>query len=187
MKRISLVAVLLTAGVAVALAVTAPQPPQPASETAAGTTPASASPAYADAGFSAGEAGLSPAERAGREIWYKATAGNDRFHTYVFQQRVGVMIDWFRVLRSDERERPLSRLGADERPGMLHAGQHPTVPAKSAEETFGFDWCPGDEELLKYVGKTRLSRSGLRLQGRTAGSRGSSCAQKATSASRRAI
>jgi len=26
-------------------------------------------------------------------------------------------------------------------------------PAKSLEETYGFDWCPGDGELLKYVGK----------------------------------
>jgi hypothetical protein len=25
--------------------------------------------------------------------------------------------------------------------------------AKSADETYGFDWCPGDEELLKFVGK----------------------------------
>jgi len=26
-------------------------------------------------------------------------------------------------------------------------------PAKSHEETYGFDWCPGDETLLKFVGK----------------------------------
>src|SRR3546814_2471925 len=43
----------------------------------------------ARSGFYDGEAGLGPAERAGREIWYKATAGNARFHTYVFQQRIG--------------------------------------------------------------------------------------------------
>ena len=47
---------------------------------------------------------LDPSERAGREIWYKATAGNGRFHTYVFQQRLGVLIDWYRVLRSDARQ-----------------------------------------------------------------------------------
>src|SRR5688572_12552806 len=33
-------------------------------------------------GFYAGEAGMTPSERAGREIWYKATAGNSRFHSY---------------------------------------------------------------------------------------------------------
>src|SRR5262245_23471114 len=54
-------------------------------------------------GFYAGEAGLNPSERAGREIWYKATAGNGRFHTYSFHQRVGVLIDWYRVLNANER------------------------------------------------------------------------------------
>ena len=47
--------------------------------------------AYDDSGFRLGEAPLNASERAGREIWYKATAGNARFHTYVFQQRVGVI------------------------------------------------------------------------------------------------
>ncbi|MGZ9092367.1 MAG: hypothetical protein ACXW3T_12475, partial [Rhodoplanes sp.] len=51
-------------------------------------------------GFYLGEAILNPSERAGREIWYKATAGNARFHTYVFQQRVNVLIDWYRVLNA---------------------------------------------------------------------------------------
>src|SRR5262245_28159684 len=51
-----------------------------------------------DPGFQQSGAGLTPSERAGREIWFKATAGNERFHTYVFQQRLGVLIDWGRVL-----------------------------------------------------------------------------------------
>lgn len=105
-----------------------------------------------EAGFRAGEAGLSPSARAGREIWYKATAGNDRFHTYVFQQRIGVMIDWFRVLRSDERDDHFRAWGLMNDPGCCMPGA-PGCPAKSAADTFGFDWCPGDDELLKYVGK----------------------------------
>src|ERR687890_335800 len=56
-----------------------------------------------DPGFHAGAEGLTPSQRAGREIWFKATAGNDRFHTYVFQQRLGVLIDWYRVLNSPSR------------------------------------------------------------------------------------
>ena len=28
----------------------------------------------------------------------------------------------------------------------------PSCPAKSLDETYGFDWCPGDDELLEYVG-----------------------------------
>ena len=48
--------------------------------------------------------GLSESACVGRLIWFKATAGNERFHTYTFQQRIGVLPDWFRVLRSDQRD-----------------------------------------------------------------------------------
>ena len=48
--------------------------------------------------------GLNESECVGRLIWFKATGGNERFHTYTFQQRVGVLVDWFRVLRSDQRD-----------------------------------------------------------------------------------
>lgn len=108
---------------------------------------------YTEAGFHYGEAGLSPAARAGREIWYKATAGNDRFHTYVFQQRIGVMIDWYRVLRADQRDDRFHAWGLINDPSCCTPGS-PNCPAKSLDETYGFDWCPGDEELLKYVGRT---------------------------------
>jgi hypothetical protein len=47
--------------------------------------------------------GLNESECVGRLIWFKATGGNERFHTYTFQQRVGVLVDWFRVLRADQR------------------------------------------------------------------------------------
>ena len=40
-----------------------------------------------------------------------------------------------------------------------------TVRRKSLDETYGFQYCPGDEELLKFVGTRGLSRSRLRLQG----------------------
>lgn len=155
MRRYTLVGILLVAAAAVALAVTAPQeqavmaPAAPASSDAATAGAA----VYDDAGFGLGEAGLNDSERAGREIWYKATAGNDRFHTYVFQQRVGVLIDWFRVLRSDERGDRFRAWGAINDPGCCTPGS-PNCPAKSLEETYGFDWCPGDEQLLKHVGKS---------------------------------
>ncbi|MBI3546316.1 MAG: cytochrome c [Gammaproteobacteria bacterium] len=98
------------------------------------------------------ESGLTPSERAGREIWFKASAGNDRFHTYVFQQRVGVLIDWYRVLNSGARDQRFATWGLINDPGCCTPGSK-NCPAKSSEETFGFDWCPGDEELLKFVGK----------------------------------
>ena len=135
---------------AVAAAAEATQAPPPATDQT--PAPAAVSSSYDDAGFRLGEATLSPSARAGREIWYKATAGNDRFHTYVFQQRVGVMIDWFRVLRADERSDRFAAWGLINDPGCCAPGSA-NCPAKSPEETYGFDWCPGDETLLQFVGK----------------------------------
>ena len=106
-----------------------------------------------DPGFHAGAQGLSPSARAGREIWFKATAGNERFHTYVFQQRLGVMIDWYRVLRSEARGDRFKTWGIINDPGLLHARDRRTVPTKSLDETYGFDYCPGDDALLSFVGK----------------------------------
>lgn len=103
-------------------------------------------------GFYAGEAGLTPSQRAGREIWYKATAGNSRFHTYTFQQRIGVLIDWYRVLKSEERDDRFNAWGIINDPGCCVPGSK-DCPAKSLDETYGFDWCPGDAELLRYVGR----------------------------------
>jgi hypothetical protein len=99
-----------------------------------------------------GRQGLNQSECVGRLIWFKATAGNDRFHTYTFQQRIGVLIDWFRVLRSDQRDDRFRAWGIINDPACCKPGD-PECPAKSADETFGFDWCPGDDVLLKYVGK----------------------------------
>jgi hypothetical protein len=96
--------------------------------------------------------GLSESECVGRLIWFKATAGNDRFHTYTFQQRIGVLVDWFRVLRSDQRDDRFWAWGIINDPSCCKPGD-PDCPAKSAAETYGFDWCPGDDVLLKYVGK----------------------------------
>lgn len=130
-------------GAVVALAVVAVQAESRAAEETA---------VYSDAGFHAGAADLSPSERAGREIWYKATAGNDRFHTYTFQQRLGVLIDWWRVLRSDKRAERFKIWGLVNNPGCCAPGS-PGCPAKSLDETYGFDWCYGDDQLLKYVGR----------------------------------
>ncbi|HRH73608.1 MAG TPA: cytochrome c, partial [Zoogloea sp.] len=96
--------------------------------------------------------GLSESECVGRLIWFKATGGNERFHTYTFQQRVGVLVDWFRVLRADQRNDRFWAWGIINDPSCCTPGSD-GCPAKSLEETYGFDWCPGDDVLLKYVGK----------------------------------
>lgn len=107
---------------------------------------------YDNTGFRNGEAGLTQSEKVGREIWYKATVGNDRFHSYVFPQRVGVLIDWYRVLRSDARDDRFRAWGLINDPDCCAPGTQ-GCQAKSMEETYGFDWCPGDDTLLQYVGK----------------------------------
>jgi len=113
------------------------------------------SPLYAaspTSGYYQGDAGLTASQRAGREIWYKATAGNDRFHTYVFQQRLGILIDWYRVLNSRERDDRFAAWGLINDPDCCQPGSD-GCPARNFAETYGFDWCPGDEDLLAQVGK----------------------------------
>jgi hypothetical protein len=121
-------------------------------DVAAAEAQASSNTVYDESGFRLGESQLNPSERAGREIWYKATGGNARFHSYVFQQRTGVLVDWFRVLRSAGRDERFAAYGLINDPGCCTPGSK-GCPAKRLEETYGFDWCPGDQELLKYVGK----------------------------------
>lgn len=125
---------------------------QPASVPAA-EAPAAPKSQPDSSGFYDGEAGLTPAERAGREIWYKATAGNARFHSYVFQQRIGILVDWFRVLRADRRGDRFAAWGVINDPDCCVPGSA-GCPARSLDDTFGFEWCPGDRELLAHVGKS---------------------------------
>jgi hypothetical protein len=107
---------------------------------------------YVDEGFCSSYEGLTDSERAGCQIWFYSTASNSRFHTYVFQQRLGVMIDWFRVLNARERAERFKVWGLINDGACCTPGSA-NCPAKSYDETYGFDWCPGDEELLSYVGK----------------------------------
>jgi len=95
---------------------------------------------------------LSPSERAGCKIWFYATAGNARFHTYVLPQRMPVLLDWYRVLNSRERNDRFKAWGVINDPECCTPGS-PNCPRKSLEETFGMDYCPGDDVLLQYVGK----------------------------------
>lgn len=131
----ALVVLVLPAAILIRVATSQPAPPGPP-----------------DPGFHAAAQGLTPSERAGREIWFKATAGNGRFHTYVFQQRLGVLIDWYRVLRSSGRGERFKTWGIINDPDCCTPGS-PNCPKKSLDETYGFDYCPGDDDLLAHVGK----------------------------------
>ena len=72
-------------------------------------------------GYAAQDAQYSPSARAGREIWFFATAFNDRFYTYSYPQRLGAAIDWYQDSRGQEQARPLPGLGRDSRPGLLRS------------------------------------------------------------------
>jgi hypothetical protein len=139
------------AGMGQALAVTAPAAPATA---AAKSIPEKSIVDQDEPYFEAcAREGLNESECVGRLIWFKATAGNDRFHTYTFEQRIGVLIDWFRVLRTDQRDDRFYAWGIINDPSCCKPGD-PNCPTKSRDETYGFDWCPGDDVLLKYVGKS---------------------------------
>lgn len=79
----------------------------------------------------------------GRDIWYKATAGNERYHTYALPQRMGAYIDWWKVLNTQKRNTRFKDWGVINDPECR--------PGDAS--SFGMDICPGDEDLLNYVGK----------------------------------
>ena len=156
----ALIGGLLVIGVLGAIALEAADTPLPSPSPSAAPTIAAASKVVdqpsvdQDAPYfeACAREGLNTSECVGRLIWFKATAGNDRFHTYTFQQRIGVLIDWFRVLRSDQRDDRFAAWGIINDPACCKPGA-PGCPAQKMEETFGLDWCPGDDVLLKFVGK----------------------------------
>ena len=85
-----------------------------------------------DPGFYAGEASLNASERAGREIWYKATAGNARFHTYVFpaaRQRADRLVPG---AQCEGARRPLRGVGNHQRSGLLRSGQRRTARQRAS-------------------------------------------------------
>src|SRR6185437_9911558 len=96
---------------------------------------------------------LTDSQKLGREIWYNATAGNFRFHSYTFPQRIlSGNIKWGKFLDSKERDKRFSHWGLINDPDCCTPGTAGCA-ATSLEQTYGFDFCKGDEDLLKYVGK----------------------------------
>jgi mono/diheme cytochrome c family protein len=114
-------------------------------------------------GFAAGDTQYSPSERAGREIWFFATAFNDRFYTYTYPQRLGGAVDWYLVLAAKNKRDLFQAWGAIPDPDCCVPGA-PDCPAKSLEETYGLQWCPGDSELLQFVGKEGYRDPGCDFQ-----------------------
>ena len=103
-------------------------------------------------GYAEQDKNYAPSARAGREIWFFATAFNDRFYTYSFPQRLGASIDWFKILAAKNKGDLFQGWGITPDPDCCVPGD-PNCPARSLDETYGFQFCKGDEELLKFVGK----------------------------------
>jgi len=112
-------------------------------------------------GFAADDSRYAPDARAGREIWFFATASNDRFFTYSYPQRIGATIDWYKVLAAKNKSDLFQAWGVIPDPDCCIPGQL-NCPAKTLAETYGFQWCPGDAELLKFVGKERVDNQTYR-------------------------
>jgi len=93
-----------------------------------------------------------PSARAGREIWFFATAFNDRFFTYSYPQRLGAAIDWYKILAAKNKRDLFPGWGITPDPDCCIPGD-PNCPKRSLEETYGFQYCKGDDDLLKFVGK----------------------------------
>jgi hypothetical protein len=103
-------------------------------------------------GYAAQDSRYNPSERAGREIWFFATAFNDRFFTYSYPQRLGAAIDWFKILSAKNKRDLFRGWGITPDPDCCVPGD-PECPKRSLADTYGFQYCKGDDELLKYVGK----------------------------------
>lgn len=96
-------------------------------------------------------------ELAGREIWFKS-APNERLHTYYFPQVLNSPIAWYKVLRADRHNDRFNSWGLINDPdccvpgvscdakGMRYQGRSVTM-----EDTFGWEYCAGDEALLEAV------------------------------------
>ncbi len=96
-------------------------------------------------------------ELAGREIWFKS-APNERFHTYYFPQKLNSPIAWYKVLRADRHDKRFMSWGLINDPdccvpgknckekGLKYHGGEPTM-----QDTYGWEYCAGDEALLDAV------------------------------------
>jgi len=95
---------------------------------------------------------LSPSERIGREIWYKAASEGGRAHGYVTTQRMNIMMDFYRVLRADQRKERFDRWGLINDPTCCTPGrdcqQKGIQTNLTLSDTYGMDYCQGDEVVL---------------------------------------
>jgi hypothetical protein len=100
----------------------------------------------------------------GQEVWYKASAGSGRFHVYFQSQRLGAVPDWGAIFHNEARKERFENWGVVNDPSCCTPGDDNcrdkmVIDAKTGEkrpvtldDTYGFQFCPGDDVLLGYVG-----------------------------------
>lgn len=97
--------------------------------------------------------GLKPNEIMGRDMWIKATIGNERYNQYGIGARLGgAPVNFWRFLQSRKRNTRFNDWGLMNDPDCCTPGDA-GCPMTSLAQTYGMDYCPGDDELLKFVGR----------------------------------
>ncbi len=103
-------------------------------------------------------------ELAGRMIWFKS-APNERHHTYVFPQKIGVAIDWSQAFLAENHNSRFQVWGTINDPECC-------VPGVSCDQkkmfynnrsvtmadTYGWEYCSGDEALLNALKKNEVAQ-----------------------------
>ncbi len=100
-------------------------------------------------------------ELAGRSIWFKS-APNERHHTYVFPQKIGVAIDWSQAFMANDHELRFQTWGLINDPDCCVPGvtcdqknQKLNGRSITLDDTYGWDFCAGDETLLNSIRQNR--------------------------------
>jgi hypothetical protein len=103
-------------------------------------------------------------ELAGREIWFKS-APNERLHTYYFPQSLNSPIAWYKILRGDRREQRFNSWGLINDPDCCTPGKDCDARgikfqgrAVTMTDTYGWDFCAGDESLLNSLKDPKNAR-----------------------------
>ncbi len=102
-------------------------------------------------------------ELAGRTIWFKS-APNERHHAYVFPQKLGVALDWNRSFSASVHDSRFQVWGLINDPDCCIPGKDCDQKGKryngvavTLADTFGWEYCNGDEELLNSIKQNRAA------------------------------
>lgn len=96
----------------------------------------------------------------GQEIWTYATGTSSRFHTYYTTQKTNAPGDYGLTFHTEDRPYRFKNWGLINDPSCCiprsapgaNDGTCPESVTVTREDTYGWDYCPGDDVLLSYVG-----------------------------------